>query len=222
MITQLQKDLETTGAPCDVQRVFAMWDRDTGDGNPRGTINPFYTALPLAQAVKNPPSDPNLPICPPPRTTPPLTGYTPEMCFEDAGYPTTGKKYYLCEYPVDNVGPLKDPDNNCEKNAGIKQDGTSSHRNALFTYPDQADPRVHSYLLNYFQANPSSSVAIFYTSQGMPGVSMTLGANPQIADCAGTSPCKQIFPPDPPTPEQTLPPSKFSSRSRLRVLYEAF
>jgi hypothetical protein len=32
---------------CKVQRVFAMWDRNKGDGvGPRGTTNPYFTGLP--------------------------------------------------------------------------------------------------------------------------------------------------------------------------------
>jgi hypothetical protein len=53
--------------------VFALWDR-----NKHGTINPYETALPLAQAVGGMSS-------------------VPEMFFTD----TDTYKYYLCEYPVD-------------------------------------------------------------------------------------------------------------------------
>jgi hypothetical protein len=186
--------------PCPVQRVFAMWDRDTGNGIPLGTTNPFYTALDLAQSVT--PKQPTYkPVCPSPPQDPlpPLTGYVPEMCFQDAGYdlvprPPNVYKYYLCEYPVDNVGPKGDPNNNCEANAGIKQDGSTSHLNALYTYPKigKTQPPLYSYLLNYFQTTPASSVAIFYTSQGMPGVSYVLGANPILAFC-GSGNCIQNF-----------------------------
>ena len=190
-------------------------------------INPFYTALPLAQAVKTPPSISNLPICPPPRTTPPLTGYTPEMCFQDAGNPTTGKKYYLCEYPVDNVGPPSDPNNNCE-NAGITQDGTSSlivtpFLRILTKLPRSASSFVFASTI--FKQIPVRPLPFSIHRRGMPGVSMTLGANPQIADCRRhLHPCKQIFPPDPPTPRSKPCPLSKLTEAHLRpeVLYEAF
>src|SRR5438874_10323679 len=62
MIDQLQ----TTFGLCPVKRVFAMWDR-----NKKGTINPYETALPLAQTVG--------------------VSYVPEMYFTD----TDNYKYYL-------------------------------------------------------------------------------------------------------------------------------
>jgi hypothetical protein len=163
MISQLQTALDL----CPVMRVFAMWDRQKSPtSDPLGTTNPYNTALPLARAVTPAPSI--TAICPPPKGTP--AGYTPEMCFQDDGYdldprPPNVYKYYLCEYPIENG-------TNCEMDAGIP---TNQHRNALFTYPGQDNPRFYSYLLNYFQTTPGSSVAIFYTSQGMPAVSAIIG-----------------------------------------------
>ena len=177
MIELLEKTYLTSPATlCPVQRVFAMWDRQLSDTDIRGTTNPFYTALPLAQKVKIPPT--SSPVCPPPTTTPPLTGYTPEMCFQDDGYPMPGThKYYLCEHI--NEDP-NDP-NTCENNAGIDpKEPDRPHRNALLAYSGDTNSHFYSYLLAYFQVNPTSSVAIFYTSQGMPDVSQALGAPPIV------------------------------------------
>jgi hypothetical protein len=92
------------------------------------------------------------------------------MCFND----TDGHKYYLCEYPNDSP---------CENDASIKKDGTSNHRNAYFKYNGDTYSHLYSYLSNYFQTNPNTSVAIFHTSQGMPSVSWAFGVAPVIVIC---------------------------------------
>jgi hypothetical protein len=70
MITQMQETLGLM-SPCPLGRVFAMWDRNTG-AKPLGTVNPYQTALYLAQeSVANPPPRPSPPLCPLPASTPP-------------------------------------------------------------------------------------------------------------------------------------------------------
>jgi hypothetical protein len=161
---------------CDVKRVFATWDR-----NKTGTTNPYYTALPLAQAK----------------------GLQVEMTFEDPNYPAPGThKYYLCEYPIeDNRNPQT-----CEHVAGIDPKHPElAHRNALAAYGDVGDVKSHlySYLLPYFNTPESTtSVAIFHTSQGMPALSgaldgTTYNAFPVVVNCGwgAFSTCKQVVPP---------------------------
>jgi hypothetical protein len=165
MITQLQKDLGAQG-PCPVMRVFAMWDRDVSPNPDKPDIRGTTNPLETARPLAKAVGL---------RQTPPNANYVPEMIITDGA---GGNKYYLCEY-------LSNPD--CERDAGI---GTNPmHFNAL------AGGFLHDYLINYFIGSPGTSVAIFYTSQGMPGVSNVLGTSPKIANCSGSAPCTQIFPP---------------------------
>jgi hypothetical protein len=152
---------------CPVKRVFAMWNRDIGQGIIKGTVNPYQTALPLAQYVGM-------------QAIPPVA-YVPEMFFTD----TDGHKYYLCEYPSDPT--------NCEADAGIKKDGTSPHRNVLTRYSGDTYSHFYSYLSAYFATNPNVSVAIFHTSDGMASVSTALGVNPVVATCRDPSPCTDLL-----------------------------
>jgi hypothetical protein len=92
--------------------------------------------------------------------------YVPEMYFTD----TAANKYHLCEYT--------DPP--CQQTPGFD-------RNAL------ANGSLYSFLSAYFQQHTNTSVAIFYTSQGMPGVSAVLGVYPIVATCPRN--CTQELPP---------------------------
>jgi hypothetical protein len=147
MITQLQ----TVFHFCPIQRVFAMWDRDTGT-QIQGTTNPYYTALPLAQSLFGESAE-------------------PEMSFVD----TQMNEYQLCEYPIDG---------NCSSTQG-------------YTHNGLANGSLFSYLIAYFQTHLTSSVAIFYTSQGMNPVSNVLGVPPVLANCNNSQGCTG----------ETLPPT---------------
>ena len=111
------------------------------------------------------------------QTALPLAQYAglqaPIMFFTDT---VDGHKYYFCEYP-------KDP-NACEKDAAIKADGSSPHRNVLTKYSGDTFSHLYSYLSAYFQTNPNVSVAIFHTSDGMASVSGALGVAPVAANCS--------------------------------------
>jgi hypothetical protein len=166
MINQLQ----ITATACAVQRVFAMWDR-----NGHGTENPYYTALPLAQAVGG-------------------MSYVPEMYVTDMD----NHKYYLCEYPMDPP---------CEQEPGFD-------RNAL------SNSSLYSYLSAYFQKHTDASVAIFYTSQGMPAVSGVLGVFPVVVNCPNApGQCTEKLPPTPacplPTSKETTDYECYQTENRL-------
>jgi hypothetical protein len=146
MITHLQ----TVFHFCPVQRVFAMWNRDTGT-EIRGTTNPYYTALPLAQSLFG-------------------ESAKPEMSFTDSQM----NEYQLCEYPIDD-----------------KCSGTVPG----YTNNGLANGSLFSYLIAYFQTHLTSSVAIFYTSQGMNPVSNVLGVPPVLANCKGFGCTGETLPP---------------------------
>lgn len=119
-------------------------------------------------------------------------GYVPEMFFVNGTGGTT-HKYYLCEYIHDDTAPF-----GCELEANYD-------RNALFKYDADVNSRLYSYLSAYLQSEDiRGSVAIFHTSQGIPGVSTALGVNPVVVTC-DTRVCTQKLPP---TGDCPLPDSK--------------
>jgi hypothetical protein len=122
--------------------------------------------------------------------------YEPEMSFVSSG----DKTYYLCEYRDDATDTQP-----CSTSPGTVA------RNALMAYDGRANSELYLYLSNYLQAFPQSSAAIFYTSQGMPGVSTILGVNPVVADCNNDRKCKQILPLTSDCP--LLPTSKVNTAS---------
>ena len=126
----------------------------------------------------------------------------PEMTFTDVNQ----KKYYLCEYAGDPP---------CEQSAGITPDGTSAHLNALAGYPGDSTPHLRLYLYAYFQANPNKSVALFYTSQGMPGVAKVLGGSSSlvVAPCSGNNLCNNSIIP----PTTACPSPKFQTGKQNRT-----
>jgi hypothetical protein len=146
-------DLEDTAGLCKVQRVLAMWSRTRPNGTVEGTANPYFTALPLAESVKPPP--PPFQLCPVDSKQP--TEYVPEMCFK--GDDDDHHTYYLCE---------SDDDDLC------KQTNPPYDRNALKKDNGALNSFLYSHLMKYLQGNPQSSVAIFYTQQGMPDISDAL------------------------------------------------
>jgi hypothetical protein len=120
----------------------------------------------------------------------------PEMFVTD----TQGTIYYLCEYPIDEK---------CTSTPGFDPD---VDRNAL------ADSSLYSYLIAYFQSHTTASVAIFYTSQGMPSVSNVLGVFPVVVTCINGG-CTQTLPPTAscplPVSEETTNKSCYANENRL-------
>jgi hypothetical protein len=178
MISQLQNTLGL----CPVQRVFAMWNRPGATGDFTGTTNPYKTALPLAQSLTNHP--PPSTLCPFDPAAGPPTTYLPEMCFKFEGSTDT-HVYYLCEFKTDDPCTMHTP--NFDRNA--LDDGTP----AIPPPPVFSSPLL-LYLSNYFQTQTTpASVAIFFTSDGMPGLSTILGFTPVVVECrADTLKCQEL------------------------------
>jgi hypothetical protein len=178
----------TTAPPCVLGRVFAMWNRPNTITGVGGTTNPYFTALPLAQAqdpmVVIPPPPP-YDLCPVASGQHPAT-YVPEMCFKDD---IDNLTYYLCEYPGDA---------NCSADFNHLN---PNNRNAYKAYTDTGDIDSHfyMYLHRYFQSNPNTSAAIFHTSDGMPAVSYAFGERPHVVLCPypndGNTTCYEKTPP---------------------------
>lgn len=106
----------------------------------------------------------------------------PEMFFTDVKDDIT-YTYYLCEYPTDKK---------CTDSASFNPHG----RNALYTYPGATKAPIVDYLNNYLYGDGfASSVAIFFSSQGLPSLSTVFGVIPAVVNCPGYAMCISKTPP---------------------------
>jgi hypothetical protein len=92
-------------------------------------------------------------------------------------------KYYLCEYPTDQP---------CADSADFKNH--PDRRNALATYDGATRAAIVDYLTNYFLPR-AKSVAIFFSSQGLPSLSTVFGVIPVVVDCPAYLNCQSKTPP---------------------------